>query len=142
MAFKTRSTAGRGLPEPEINMVPLIDVMLVLLIIFMVTAPLLVHAVKVDLPKASSQPLKSPPATVVLSVRADGQRYWDLDPITAEELSARLKRAAADTPQPEVHIRADGAAAYREVAALMSMVASAGLSRIGFVTDPSAGVSP
>jgi biopolymer transport protein ExbD len=136
MAFKPHTSGSGSLPQPEINMVPLIDVMLVLLIIFMVTAPLLVHAVKVELPRASSQPLTTTPQTVVLTLDSTLQLHWDLDRLERGALAARLQPLAAEQPQPEVHIRADGAVPYREVAALMSEVAAAGLTRIGFVTAP------
>jgi biopolymer transport protein ExbD len=123
-------------PMAEINMVPLIDVMLVLLVIFIITAPLLTHAVKVDLPKASSQTNITKPEHVQLGIDAAGSVYWNGEVIEQVEWRSRMQAAAAQQPQPEVHIRADGEVAYKRVAKLMSDAARAGLTRIGFVTDP------
>ncbi|MDP2031155.1 MAG: biopolymer transporter ExbD [Thiobacillus sp.] len=120
----------------EINMIPLIDVMLVLLVIFIITAPLMTHAVKVDLPVASSQPSPARPETVNLSLKADGSVYWNADPVDATAWQARMDSAAQQTPQPELHIHADGDLAYRKVAQIMADAAHAGLTKLGFVTDP------
>jgi biopolymer transport protein ExbD len=127
--------AGDG-DSAEINMIPLIDVMLVLLVIFIITAPLMTHAVKVDLPVASSQPNDIKPETVNLSIKADGTVYWNAEPVDAAAWQAKMDLAAAQTPQPEIHIRADGDLAYRNVAQIMADAARAGLTRLGFVTDP------
>jgi biopolymer transport protein ExbD len=136
MAFHVSSKSGRHQPNPEINMVPLIDVMLVLVIIFMVTAPLMTHAVKVDLPKASSQKNEVKPQTISLSIDAGGVLYWNKEKTEWAGLSERLKAESAKTPQPELHIRADENTAYKKVAELMSEASKAGLTKIGFVTDP------
>jgi len=127
--------AGDG-DNAEINMIPLIDVMLVLLVIFIITAPLMTHAVKVDLPVASSQPNDIKPETVNLSIKADGTVYWNADPVDATAWQAKMDLAAVQTPQPEIHIRADGDLAYRNVAQIMADATRAGLTRLGFVTDP------
>ena len=127
--------AGDG-DNAEINMIPLIDVMLVLLVIFIITAPLMTHAVKVDLPVASSQPNDIKPETVNLSIKADGTVYWNAEPVDATAWQAKMDLAAVQTPQPEIHIRADGDLAYRNVAQIMADAARAGLTRLGFVTDP------
>ncbi len=118
-------------------MIPLIDVMLVLLVIFIVTAPLLTHAVRVELPRASSQPNLTKPDNVQLAIDAAGTVYWNGVAVDETEWRARMRAAAALTPPPEVQVRADGAVAYRSVARVMSDAAGAGLSRIGFVTEPS-----
>lgn len=136
MAFHVSSRAGRNQPNPEINMVPLIDVMLVLVIIFMVTAPLMTHAVKVDLPKATSQKNEVKPQTLSLSIDASGTLYWNKEKADWAGLSERLKAESAKDPQPELHIRADENTAYKKVAELMSEAAKVGLTKIGFVTDP------
>jgi len=120
----------------EINMIPLIDVMLVLLVIFIVTAPLLTHAVKIDLPRASSQVNTPKRDNVHLSIDAAGSVYWNGEPVAAEAWRARMRDSARLDPQPELHIRADGDLAYRQVVSVMSDAAKAGLTRIGFVTDP------
>ncbi|MCL5060434.1 MAG: biopolymer transporter ExbD [Candidatus Thermoplasmatota archaeon] len=127
--------AGDG-DNAEINMIPLIDVMLVLLVIFIITAPLMTHAVKVDLPQASSQPNEVKPETINLSIKADGSVYWNAEPVDATAWQARMDAAAQQTPQPELHIRADGDLAYRNVAQIMADAAKAGLGKLGFVTDP------
>ncbi|HET6719207.1 MAG TPA: biopolymer transporter ExbD [Rhodocyclaceae bacterium] len=120
----------------EINMIPLIDVMLVLLVIFIVTAPLLTHAVKVELPKASSTPNLTPPANVQLAIDANAQVFWNGAPVDANQLGEHLRVAAALTPQPELHLRAERTTPYEKVAEVMAASARAGLSRIGFVTEP------
>jgi biopolymer transport protein ExbD len=117
-------------------MIPLIDVMLVLLVIFIITAPLLTHSVKIDLPKASSHPNLTKPDNIQLAVDAQGTVYWNGQTLGRADWRAHMADAAAHKPQPEVHIRADGAVAYRKVAEVMSDAASAGLTRIGFVTEP------
>lgn len=124
-------------PMAEINMIPLIDVMLVLLVIFIITAPLLTHAVKIDLPKASSAPNVAKRENIQLALRANGDVFWNGNAISMDVLNERFIAASQIEPQPEVHIRADAKAEYGAVARAMSLVARAGLTRIGFVTDPS-----
>ncbi|MBK9022072.1 MAG: biopolymer transporter ExbD [Sulfuritalea sp.] len=120
----------------EINMVPLIDVMLVLLVIFIVTAPLLTHAVKVDLPKASSAANLTRPDNVQLAIDGAGQVYWNGEVVAASLLDQKLRAAAALSPQPELHLRAERSTPYEKVADVMSASARAGLTRIAFVTNP------
>lgn len=136
MAFASFESGDEGEPLAEINMVPLIDVMLVLLIIFMVTAPLLTHAVKVDLPKASSEANTSKQDSIQLNIDASNQIFWNGERIEADQLGAKLSEAALQQPQPELHIGADRTTPYEKVAQVMSTAASQGLTRIGFVTDP------
>ncbi|MEM5294992.1 biopolymer transporter ExbD [Burkholderia sp. JPY481] len=123
----------------EINMTPLVDVMLVLLIIFLVTIPALQHAVRIDLPHASSQPEAVKPAHVDVAVQADGTVLWDGQPVTDDGLRARIAQAAVATPQPELHLRADRKVPYERVAVVMSAAQSGGLTKLGFVTDPQLG---
>jgi biopolymer transport protein ExbD len=137
MAFGSFDKGSGQAPMAEINMIPLIDVMLVLLVIFIITAPLLTHAVKVDLPKASSQVNQTKPDNVQIAIDRDGVVYWNGEVMEAAEWRLRMQAAAKVVPQPEVHLRADGDVAYRRVAQLMSDAAKTGLTRIGFVTDPS-----
>jgi biopolymer transport protein ExbD len=136
MAFGGFSRGANTTPMAEINMIPLIDVMLVLLVIFIITAPLLTHAVKVDLPKASSQANPTKPDNVQVAVDAGGVVYWNGEVLDRQGWRSRMDAAAAIRPQPEVHIRPDGAVAYRRVAEVMADAAKAGLTRIGFVTEP------
>jgi len=120
----------------EINMTPLVDVMLVLLIIFIITVPVMQHAVNLDLPRASSQPLEAKPQTVRLSVDADGAYYWNERRIDQASLEPMLEAAAASNPQPELHLRADKDVRYEHVAQAMAAAQQAGLRKIGFVTEP------
>jgi biopolymer transport protein ExbD len=136
MAFGGFGRDGGTAPMSEINMIPLIDVMLVLLVIFIITAPLLTHAVKVDLPKASSAANVTRPDNVQLGIDAGGLVYWNGEVLDRQGWRSRMDAAATQRPQPEIHIRADGAVAYRRVAQVMADAAKAGLTRIGFVTDP------
>jgi biopolymer transport protein ExbD len=136
MAFGGFKREGPAAPMAEINMVPLIDVMLVLLVIFIITAPLLTHAVKVDLPRASSQPNLTRPENVQLAIDAQGIVYWNGEVLDRSGWRSRMDVAGQQRPQPEVHIRADAAVAYRRVAEVMADASRAGLTRIGFVSDP------
>jgi biopolymer transport protein ExbD len=120
----------------EINMIPLIDVMLVLLVIFIVTAPLLTHAVKIDLPRASSEINTPKLENIHLSIDAAGTVYWNGEQVESDNLRQRMAESAVLEPQPELHIRADGELAYKQVVSVMSDASKAGLTRIGFVTDP------
>lgn len=136
MAFGGLSANRSSRPVAEINMIPLIDVMLVLLVIFMVTAPLLTHAVKVNLPKASSTVNVSQRDSIHLSIDREGRVFWNGEAVVESDWRARMRQAADQDPQPELHINADGDIAYRRVMEVMSDAARAGLTRIGFVSDP------
>ena len=136
MAFGGFSDQRASRPVAEINMIPLIDVMLVLLIIFMVTAPLLTHAIKVELPRASTEADSARQDSIHLSIDREGTVYWNGEVVTEAAWRARMEQRAKLDPQPELHIHADGDIAYRRVVAVMSDAAKAGLTRIGFVTDP------
>jgi biopolymer transport protein ExbD len=136
MSFGGLLNEGGDSDNAEINMIPLIDVMLVLLVIFIITAPLMTHAVKVNLPQAASQPDLPKPETIQLSIKADGSVYWNAEPVDAVAWQARMDAAAQQTPQPEIHIRADGDLAYRNVAQIMADAAHVGLTKLGFVTEP------
>jgi biopolymer transport protein ExbD len=124
--------------NPEINTTPLVDVMLVLLIIFIITVPVMNHSVKIDLPRASSQPDETKPENINLSIDADGKLYWNAELIDASQLQARIAVAASRKPQPELHLRAERTTQYERVAQVMAAAQSAGLGKIGFVTDPKA----
>ena len=139
MAFASMDGSDDNEPLAEINMVPLIDVMLVLLIIFMVTAPLLTHAVKIDLPKAVSTASAPQPESIELSIDQQGQVFWNGEAIDAERLETRLAEASAsgDSTSPELRLRADRQTPYEKVALVMSAASRHGLTRLGFVTDPS-----
>jgi biopolymer transport protein ExbD len=134
MAFGTQDDTDDVMNE--INMTPLVDVMLVLLIIFIITVPVMKHAVNIDLPRASNQAQDAKPETVRLSVDADGQYFWNDGRITDADLQTMLKVEAARQPQPELHIRGDRAVRYERVAQAMAAAQQSGLRKIGFITEP------
>ena len=120
----------------EINMTPLVDVMLVLLIIFILTVPVLTHSVKLDLPRADNTPNLVKPDTVNLSVTVDGAIHWNEEMINEAQLDARLEAAARQQPQPEIFIRGDRKVEYENVARVMAAVQRSGVLKLGFVTEP------
>jgi biopolymer transport protein ExbD len=136
MAFASFDRKSSSTPISDINMVPLIDVMLVLLVVFIVTAPLLTHAVKLDLPKADSHVNRLEPEKIDFAIDAVGTRFWNGEPVSREEAAGRFVAHGKHEPQPEIHLRADQAVAYRFVAETLADAAKAGLGRIGFVSEP------
>jgi biopolymer transport protein ExbD len=126
-------------PMAEINTTPLVDVMLVLLIIFIITAPLLTHSVKVDLPRASSTPVEQKPNALRIGIDAEGRISIDSRTISLLLLEARLREAMKSDAQIELHLMADRASRYEIVAEIMSAARRAGVRKIGFVTQPDAG---
>ena len=120
----------------EINMTPLVDVMLVLLVIFMITMPLLNHSIKIDLPQADNITNKIKPETVSLSVTAAGEIHWNEKLITGKVLAERLQLAAQQASQPEIHLRGDRQVDYEHVVKVMAAVQRAGILKLGFVTEP------
>ncbi|MBX3654658.1 MAG: biopolymer transporter ExbD [Ramlibacter sp.] len=134
MAFGTQDDTDDVMNE--INMTPLVDVMLVLLIIFIITVPVMKHAVNIDLPRATNQPQEVKPETVRLSVDAQGDYYWNENRIAESALEPMLQAEAAKNPQPELHIRGDKAVRYEKVAQAMAAAQHAGLRKIGFITEP------
>lgn len=139
MAFGTLDDEGGDEVMNEINMTPLVDVMLVLLIIFIITVPVMKHSVNVDLPRATNQPEDTKPATVQLSITADGKYSWNGEEVSDEQLETRLQAEAAKDPQPDLHIRGDKEVRYERVAQAMAAAQRAGVKKIGFVTDPASG---
>ena len=123
-------------PMADMNVVPLVDVMLVLLVIFIVTAPLLTHAVKIDLPKASSSVNITRPEHIEFGIRESGELFWNGEPVAPDALPQRFAAEAPKQPQPEIHIRADRHVHYEKVAQVMALAAKAGMVRIGFISDP------
>ncbi|KRB93303.1 ExbD/TolR family protein [Noviherbaspirillum sp. Root189] len=122
----------------EINMTPLVDVMLVLLIIFIITIPVINHAVKLDLPRAASQPNDVKPPHIDVSIDANGVVTWNGNPVDPQALKENIAVVSAQSPQPELHLRADRKTPYENVAQLMSAAQTGGLNKIGFVTEPDA----
>ena len=135
MSFGRLEREGPTRPMSEINMTPLIDVMLVLLVIFIITAPLMAPALRLDLPRTDAGSVADVPAFVTLAIDRDGQLYLGDERIAADALSARLAENARANPMLEVQLRADRAVPYGRVAELIALVQQAGLNRIGFVTE-------
>ena len=134
MAFGTQDETDDVMNE--INMTPMVDIMLVLLIIFIITVPVMKHAVNIDLPHATNQAENIKPETVRLSVDAQGAYFINETPVSDADLSPQLKLAAAQNPQPDMHIRADKNVRYERVAQAMAAAQQAGLKKIGFITEP------
>lgn len=136
MAFGGFNKDGDSNPMAEINVVPLVDVMLVLLVIFIITAPLLTHAIKIDLPQASSETTQEEPDTITIALDAAGQSYWNDEVVSETMLQQRLAASASQEPQPALHLRADQNTPYQKLAEVMSAAHNAGMQRIGFVMEP------
>lgn len=134
MSFGTQDESDEVMNE--INMTPLVDVMLVLLIIFIITIPVMKHSVNVDLPQASNRPENVKPETVNLSIDAQGQYFWNAQAISDEALVTQLQAEGAKEPQADLHIRGDKNVRYERVAQAMAAAQRAGVRKIGFVTDP------
>lgn len=118
----------------EINMTPLVDVMLVLLVVFMITMPVIQHSVKLDLPQARNQVNNLSLPHINLTIYENGKVQWNGQPVSSNELAVKISGAAAQSPQPELHLYAERKTSYEKVAQVMAIVQSGGLSRIGFIT--------
>jgi biopolymer transport protein ExbD len=136
MAFGGLEKRQTAAPMAEINMTPLIDVMLVLLVIFIITAPLFTHAIRLDLPKVAAAPARQTPQTISLSIDAAGKIYWNGNVLTLDQMRARFVEAGRAAEQPEIQLRAERSTHYEVIAQVMGAAQQAGLERIGFVTDP------
>lgn len=129
---------SNGHAMSEINMVPLIDVMLVLLVIFIITAPLLAHSVRINLPQASSEQIEENPKTIDLAIDAGGAVFWNDEIVLLDNLAARFASISQERPQPELRIRADLNTRYETLARVMASARRSGIARIGFITQPGA----
>ena len=142
MAFSSGGNDGRFSadtpPMSEINVTPMVDVMLVLLIIFMITAPLITHKIAIDLPQASAVKNPDKPDIVTLSIDSTGKMFWNDQPVTDDEWKVRVRSSALKNPQPELHLRAEKTTQYQKLAEVMSDAQGAGMVKIGFVTNPKA----
>ena len=136
MAFGRLERTPTALPMSDINMTPLIDVMLVLLVIFMITAPLMTSSLKLDLPKTDAAQPSDTPQFIAVALDRDGKLFYGDEAVDSAAFTARVAAAAAKNPQTEVQLRADRAVPYGRVAELIGLVQKAGLSRIGFVAEP------
>ena len=125
-----------------INTTPLVDVMLVLLIIFMITIPVVTQSIKLELPKERNVQTQTKPENIVIAVNRDGEMYWGVERVPdIETLVNRLKLVAVKEPQPEVHIRGDGEVRYESVGRVVVACQRAGIMKVGFITEPPAGVA-
>ena len=120
----------------EINTTPLVDVMLVLLIVFMITIPVITHTVPVELPHVRNLATQTKPENVNISINRDGQIYWNLTVVDTNQLLERLKSAAVQKPLPEVHVRADQMTRYEYVGRVILTAQRAGIQKVGFITEP------
>ncbi|WP_434517009.1 ExbD/TolR family protein [Dechloromonas sp. ARDL1] len=136
MAMGSFNSSGSQMPTAEINMTPLVDVMLVLLIIFIITAPLLTHSVKVDLPRAASTPTPDKPMTLQVSITGENIIYVGNATIDRNGLEQKFREAVAQDANVEMHLKADRNTRYETVAETMSAARRAGLTKIGFITQP------
>ena len=136
MSFHIQDDSTQDSIMAEINMTPMVDVMLVLLIIFMITLPVIQQAVKVELPKANSVRNEVKPESVQLSIDAKGQIYWNSTAIDLATFDKDAEEAAKKDPQPEINLRADKSVKYEYVAKVLAASRRAGLSKLGFVTEP------
>ena len=125
-----------------INTTPLVDVMLVLLIIFLITVPVVTQSVPLELPKERNQPTQTKPENIVIAVNRDGEIFWGVERVPdVEALVARLKTEAVKVPQPEVHIRGDGEVRYESVGRVVVAAQRAGIYKVGFITEPPVGAA-
>ncbi len=136
MAFGSFNHHRQKESMADINVTPMVDVMLVLLVIFIISAPMFTNAVQLELPKAQAKALQQEADSVTLAIDAGGTVYWNNDALQAGELEQRLAEAAGLPQQPELQLRADKDTRYEVVAQVMAAAQSHGLTRIGFVTDP------
>jgi biopolymer transport protein ExbD len=119
----------------DINVTPMVDVMLVLLVIFILTAPLFTHSIRLDLPNAQAAPAPEKPETITLSIDAEGALFWNDDPVQQGDLGARFASVAQKQPQPELQLRADKSTRYEIIAQVMATAQGNGMTKMGFVTD-------
>jgi biopolymer transport protein ExbD len=128
-------------PMSEINTTPLVDVMLVLLILFLITIPVITQSVRVDLPKAANIPTQTKPENINIAVDAEGKVFWNTALVPNQEaLLERIKQVAVMDPQPEIHLRGDRATAYENIGRVMVACQRGGIMKVGFITEPDRGL--
>lgn len=123
-------------PMSDMNVIPLVDVMLVLLVIFIITAPVITHSVELDLPQATSEPVDELPDSVTLSLDGEGDIYWNNDRVSLDHLPARLRETVQEQPDVAIYLRADRETRYERLARVMAEVRQSGVSRMAFVSEP------
>src|SRR5262245_51875450 len=135
------ASADDDKPMSEINTTPLVDVMLVLLIIFLITIPVITQSVKVDLPKAANIPTQTKPENINIAVDKDGNVYWNTMLVpTQDALLERIKGVAVMDPQPEIHVRGDRETAYEHIGRVIVLAQRGGIQKVGFITEPDRGL--
>ena len=141
MAMSVGSSGGEDAPMSEINTTPLVDVMLVLLIIFLITIPVITKTVKVSLPKAANIATQTKPENITVAVDSEGQIYWNNTPVSdTNALIELVKVEAVKDPQPEIHIRGDSEARYEDIGRVMYSIQRGGVVKVGFITEPDRGI--
>ena len=135
-------SGGEDELNSTINTTPLVDVMLVLLIIFLITIPVITKTVKVSLPKAANIPTETKPENITIAVDAQGNIYWNNEQIAGrDQLVEMVKAEAIKDPQPEIHIRGDSNSRYEDVGRVLYSVQRGGIVKVGFITEPDRGIS-
>ena len=143
MQIGSAESDGEEQLNNTINTTPLVDVMLVLLIIFLITIPVVTQTIKLELPKERNLPTQTKPENIVIAVNREGEIYWGIERLPdIETLVTRLKVEAVKEPQPEVHIRGDSEVRYESVGRVVVACQRAGIFKVGFITEPPAGVAP
>jgi biopolymer transport protein ExbD len=138
MAMRVGEAEGEDEVMADINTTPLVDVMLVLLIIFLITIPVVTHTVPLQLPKETVQPLQTTPKSVEIAINRDGEFFWNETHVDAASLLERLKAVSAMTPQPDVHVRGDEGARYEFIGRVVTACERAGIGKVSFITQPPA----
>jgi biopolymer transport protein ExbD len=142
MSMSVGSDHDDDKPMSEINTTPLVDVMLVLLIIFLITVPVITQSVKVELPKAANIPTQTKPENINIAVDKDGNVYWNTSMVpTQDALLERLKSVAVMDPQPEIHVRGDKHTQYESIGRVMVLCQRSGILKVGFITEPDRGLA-
>jgi biopolymer transport protein ExbD len=136
MAMSVGQEGGEDEVISAINTTPLVDVMLVLLIIFLITIPVVTHTVPVQLPKETVQPLQTTPKSVEIAINRDGNFFWNEALIDAPTLLTRLKSVSQQMPQPEVHVRGDQGTRYEFIGRVLTACERAGIAKVSFITEP------
>jgi biopolymer transport protein ExbD len=128
-------------PMSEINTTPLVDVMLVLLIIFLITIPVITQSVKVELPKAANIPTQTKPENITIAVDAEGNVFWNTSLVPSQDaLLERIKSVAVLNPQPEIHVRGDKMTKYENIGRVIVLAQRGGIQKVGFITEPDRGL--
>jgi len=140
MSMSVPGEGGDNGVMSEINTTPLVDVMLVLLIIFLITIPVITQTVKVDLPKVANQPTKTKPENITVAINASGDVFWNQNQVPSDQaLLDLVKSVAVKDPQPEIHIRGDGRAKFAAVGRTIYLIQRGGVVKVGFITEPDRG---